>query len=238
MYRNIKKYQKNILITATIIVTVLFCFILIKSYRISSISNNLDKLPIIKSKVDTVKIKSPIEKPYIAENSFYKNFKKVKEDTINIDKSSISNINIDDHLNNKLNSVIYENVTNNNKNLNNTSANIELNKTTEVVVTNKKENNDNINTNNIDKNNNFYKVQLIALKNKQQADNFVKKIKKQFNNLLKNLEVFLFEVDLGDKGIFYRVQVGNFNTKNDAMKFCRNYLMITLKNPTNCIVVR
>lgn len=238
MYRNIKKYQKNILITATIIVTVLFCFILIKSYRISSISNNLDKLPIIKSKVDTVKIKSPIEKPYIAENSFYKNFKKVKEDTINIDKSSISNINIDDHLNNKLNSVIYENVTNNNKNLNNTSANIELNKTTKVVITNKKENNDNINTNNIDKNNNFYKVQLIALKNKQQADNFVKKIKKQFNNLLKNLEVFLFEVDLGDKGIFYRVQVGNFNTKNDAMKFCRNYLMITLKNPTNCIVVR
>ena len=34
------------------------------------------------------------------------------------------------------------------------------------------------------------------------------------------------------------VQVGNFNTRADALRFCNEYLKITTRDLTNCMVVK
>lgn len=247
MYNKIRFNQKNILIVTTISIVVLFCFILYKSYKISKIKENINELPIIKSNVEIIKIKKETKelKPEI--NSFYNNLDN-SDNSVNIIKDSITTSNtnnfsnteitnadtIDNTIDNIINNELEDNATNNNT--------IVIDDSIKTVVINEQNNlNSDTKTRNkqqVEINNNYYRAQLIALKNKQQAHNFVEKTKKMYGNILKNLNVSIFEIDLGEKGIFYRVQVGNFNTKSDASKFCDEYLKITIKSPTNCIVVK
>ncbi len=108
-----------------------------------------------------------------------------------------------------------------------------------VIVNEKNEENKNniaiVNLNNSD----FYRTQLVALKNKQQALIFIEKTKKKYSNILRGLELYITEINLNEKGIFYRVQVGNFNNKEDADNFCENYKKYSnSKDFVNCIVVK
>ncbi len=79
----------------------------------------------------------------------------------------------------------------------------------------------------------------MALKNKQQALIFIEKTKKKYSDILKGLDLYITEINLNEKGIFYRVQIGNFNNKEDANNFCENYKKYSnSKDFVNCIVVK
>lgn len=112
----------------------------------------------------------------------------------------------------------------------------------EVIINEKKEEIIKVREKDLDEeviNDNFYRAQLVALKNRQQAVIFVEKTKKRYSNILKGLELFITEINLNEKGIFYRVQVGNFKNKSDANSFCDDYRKYSnVKDLVNCIVVK
>ncbi|MDR2077833.1 MAG: SPOR domain-containing protein [Rickettsiales bacterium] len=82
-----------------------------------------------------------------------------------------------------------------------------------------------------------YRVQIVALKNKQQTIDYVNLFKKTYSDLLKNLSIFIDELNLEEKGIFYRVQVGVFSTRAEANSFCEIYLKRSGGDVTNCVLM-
>lgn len=238
MYNKIRIYQKQILTVILILTVLLFCFILYKSYKISKIKENTDILPVIQAKSNNIKIKNntKLEMPEI--NSFYGTVDNL-EDAINIIDDGMSiNTGVND-ITNELNNTI-NNIINNEKKA--PKEKVVVDQSIKTVIINEDDNNknnDKITTiQETENDRSYFKTQLVALKNKQQAHNFIEATKKQCGGLLKNLNIFIFEIDLGEKGIFYRVQVGNFNTRADALRFCNEYLKITTGDLTNCMVVR
>ena len=249
------KYKKYIVFALSIFIIMLFIFIILKSYKIYKIKNNVNNLPIIRSDVEIIKMKKDNrELKEIEVNSFYK--------TEEIDESNFEKHNLDNTIDDIVTTSAVEEITKQkaaDKDFaeekkddfldlvdDNTitydvatqkyvQAPVETSNIKELVVNEKQEEN-NIEKKDID--NRFFKAQLIALRNQQQADNFINETRKKYTNILKNLNIFTVKIDLKEKGIFYRVQVGNFNTKEDAKKFCEEYVRIANKNLTNCIVVR
>lgn len=240
MYNKIRIYQKQILTVILVLTVLLFCFILYKSYKISKIKENTDILPVIQAKTDNIKIKNntKLEMPEI--NSFYGTVDNL-EDAINIIDDGMlihsGGQDITDELNNTINDII-----NNVKPKTEEQAEVVIDESIKTVVINEeaksKGNNEIATIKETENDRLYYKAQLVALKNKQQAYNFIEATKKECGSLLKHLDIFIFEINLGDKGIFYRVQVGNFNTRADALRFCNEYLKITTRDLTNCMVVK
>ena len=81
------------------------------------------------------------------------------------------------------------------------------------------------------------KVQIAALTSKKSANEYFKTLQNQYPSLFDELESFVQEVDLGKRGIFYRVQIGNFFDQLKAEKFCKAYITKTHKSKADCIVV-
>ena len=81
-------------------------------------------------------------------------------------------------------------------------------------------------------------MQIAALKDKQQADIYVNRIKRFYKDLLVGLDVYILEIDLEEKGIFYRIRIGDFENKKLAEKFCENFFKKNDKVLRNCIVVK
>lgn len=234
-----KIYKKHIITVLSILLLLLLFIIIYKSYKISKIKNNITNLPIIRSDVEIIKIKKDNrELEDIDVKSFYKNEK--------IDEKNLEKKNLDNTINNivAINSSEYtrENKTIDDiieqKNIDSNKKQVEIDKNIKKLIVNEKEE-DTITEEDLKKqNNNFYKAQLIALKNQQQAKIFIDNTRKLYANLLKDLNIFIVKIDLKEKGIFYRVQVGNFNTKEDASNFCKEYIKLGNKNITNCIVIK
>lgn len=78
------------------------------------------------------------------------------------------------------------------------------------------------------------KLQIFSTKNKQAAEIEKAKFEKKFAKELKGLKTALNRVDLGDKGIYYRLQVGHFKTPNSAENFC---ILVTDKK-TGCFYIK
>jgi cell division septation protein DedD len=82
-----------------------------------------------------------------------------------------------------------------------------------------------------------YRVQLASMKSQEQAENEWSHIQKAHKGLLGGFSAHFPRVDLGaKKGIFYRVQVGDFSSKEEATKVCHN-----LKNNSSgidCFIVK
>ena len=234
-----KIYKKHIITVLSILVLLLLFIMIYKSYKISKIKNNITNLPIIRSEIEIIKIKKDNrELKDMDVNSFYKNEE--------IDEKNLEKKNLDNTINNivAINSSDYikENKTIDDiieqKNIDSDEKQIEIDKNIKKLIVNEKEE-DTITEEDLKKqNNNFYKAQLIALKNQQQAKIFIDNTRKLYTNLLKDLNIFIVKIDLKEKGIFYRVQVGNFNTKEDASNFCKEYIKLGNKNITNCIVIK
>jgi len=81
------------------------------------------------------------------------------------------------------------------------------------------------------------KVQIAALKSKQDAVNYWQEIKKKYPKLVKNRQYFIEKVDLGTKGTFYRLHIGFFEKKLDATLFCKEYIILTSKTKADCLVI-
>lgn len=82
-----------------------------------------------------------------------------------------------------------------------------------------------------------YRVQLASMKSPEQAQSEWKRISGQYGSALSGCTPHFARVDLGaQKGIYYRVQVGDFETKDQAENICRQ---IRDKNPqAGCLIIR
>lgn len=81
------------------------------------------------------------------------------------------------------------------------------------------------------------KVQIAALTSENAAQDYWKKISNSNSRLFSGLDSFIQKVDLGKRGIFYRLQIGNFPDQTEAEKFCNSYVSQTQKNRADCIIV-
>ena len=81
------------------------------------------------------------------------------------------------------------------------------------------------------------RVQLAAMTSKKAADDYWVKLNDSHSKLLSDLDPFIEEVDLGKRGTFYRLQIGNFFNQVDAEEFCNKYVAKAHKTRADCIIV-
>ncbi len=67
-----------------------------------------------------------------------------------------------------------------------------------------------------------FMVQLAASRSRALARGVYSKLQGNYNDLLGRRDPLILRVDLGDKGIFYRVNVPGFESRNAAAQFCAN----------------
>ncbi|MBZ8132562.1 SPOR domain-containing protein [Afifella sp. IM 167] len=67
-----------------------------------------------------------------------------------------------------------------------------------------------------------WKVQVSSQRTADQARSAFSSLQRRFPSLLANQEPLVREADLGDKGVFYRVQIGPMADRNAAISLCEN----------------
>lgn len=82
----------------------------------------------------------------------------------------------------------------------------------------------------------FVRVQVAALNSKKSADEYWKKIGSALS-LNSGLKPYTEQVNLGKKGVFFRLQIGNFSDQVEAEDFCKKYTLKMHKSKADCIVV-
>ena len=81
------------------------------------------------------------------------------------------------------------------------------------------------------------RVQIAAMSSRDAASEHWQKLSGRYSSIFSDLKPFIEKVDLGKRGIFFRLQVGNFPSQIEAEKFCSQYVIQTRKNSADCIVV-
>lgn len=85
---------------------------------------------------------------------------------------------------------------------------------------------------------NGIRVQIAAMTSKESAEKYWLSLKKKYPNLLSRLKHYIKKADLGSRGVFYRLQIGNFPTREEAEDFCNKYIVKTLKTRSDCILIK
>ncbi len=80
----------------------------------------------------------------------------------------------------------------------------------------------------------IYRVQLISLKSQESAEEAKEAFTKNNPDLFTGLEFKVVRVDLGERGVYYRVQAGNYMSRQEAQQLCDSY---KAKGNT-CLVVK
>lgn len=80
-------------------------------------------------------------------------------------------------------------------------------------------------------------VQVAAMTSKSAAQEQWEKLNRLYPSLFSGLKSFTEEVNLGKRGVFYRLQIGNFYNQIEAEEFCNRYVAQTQKSKADCIVV-
>ncbi len=83
----------------------------------------------------------------------------------------------------------------------------------------------------------YLRIQVAAVTSKKSADEYWRKISNSNPRLFSGLKPFTEEVNLGKRGIFYRLQIGNFSDQVEAEEFCGRYTSQMGKSKADCIVV-
>ncbi len=81
------------------------------------------------------------------------------------------------------------------------------------------------------------RVQIAAMSSDILAKETWNKLNHLHSDLFLNLKPLVEKVDLGKRGIFYRLQIGNFYNQIEAENFCNKYVVQTQKTRADCIVV-
>ncbi|MDB2550760.1 SPOR domain-containing protein [Rickettsiales bacterium] len=81
------------------------------------------------------------------------------------------------------------------------------------------------------------RVQVAAMGSKDAAEKYWRYISKNNSNLVKNYDRYITKIDLGKRGIFYRLQIGNFKTQNKAEQFCQSFILKNNKDESDCIIL-
>jgi len=80
-------------------------------------------------------------------------------------------------------------------------------------------------------------VQIAALTSRNSVDNYWRELNRLNPALFSGLKLYTQTVDLGKRGVFYRVQIGNFSDQIEAEEFCNRYISKSKKSRADCIVV-
>ena len=81
------------------------------------------------------------------------------------------------------------------------------------------------------------RVQIAAMSSREMAEDQWKKLLRMNPDLFVNLRNVIQKVDLGKRGIFYRLQIGEFFNQIEAENFCQKYITQIQKTRADCIVV-
>lgn len=81
------------------------------------------------------------------------------------------------------------------------------------------------------------KVQIAALTSKDAANEYWDRLQRLHPGLFSGLKGFIEQVDLGKRGMFYRLQIGNFFDQVRAEEFCNRYVGQAQRSKADCIVV-
>ena len=229
---SITKYGNNriFLLLITIFCIILFIFLIIKSIQMK---NNVEKnIETISNKKQNIFVKEVNENITVdnIDIDFYdlinNNKKNLKEIVIN-NKYLNEFENLDDKINELFDLDILENKQDDNIQVSENIKNVYLNK----------KNEENMDNNNIKIIKSGIKVQLGAMKTNEFAEEYKNGLISKYNDLFKNLDVFIEKVDLMEKGVFYRVRFGIFKTKSEAKNFCNKYIKISNNKLSSCIVI-
>ena len=79
-----------------------------------------------------------------------------------------------------------------------------------------------------------FRVQLIAVRSKARAVREAERLNRLHRSVLGSLEIVPVQVDLGRRGIFYRLRTGRFHNRLTATTLCRQLAALN----QGCIVVR
>lgn len=83
------------------------------------------------------------------------------------------------------------------------------------------------------KSDNSYKVQIASFKSVSDAEKSWKSTSKRYSNVLKGYKHYIVSKDIPGKGIFQRLQVGPFMSKDSAQKACADFKDAGM----NCFVI-
>jgi len=72
---------------------------------------------------------------------------------------------------------------------------------------------------------------------KESAERYWRYISSNNGDLVRNYQKFITVIDLGRRGIFYRLQIGNFSTQDKAERFCREFIIKNNKEESDCIIL-
>lgn len=81
------------------------------------------------------------------------------------------------------------------------------------------------------------RVQISAMSSKENCEEYWKKISRLHPEIFSGTKYFIEEVDLGRRGIFFRLQIGEFFNQVDAEEFCTRFVSKAQKTRSDCIVV-
>jgi len=81
------------------------------------------------------------------------------------------------------------------------------------------------------------RVQIAAMSSEESAKDYWQKLNKSHNSLLKKYQYFIEKADLGTKGIFFRLQIGDFTSKEVAESFCQQFVLQSKKTKADCIIL-
>jgi hypothetical protein len=81
------------------------------------------------------------------------------------------------------------------------------------------------------------RVQIAAMSSREAALDQWGKLNSNYSSIFSDLKPYVEKVDLGKRGVFHRLQIGNFPDQISAEKFCSRYVAQTRKSSADCIIV-
>ncbi len=81
------------------------------------------------------------------------------------------------------------------------------------------------------------RIQVGALRTRDFANDYINELVNRYPSLFKSLTSYVEKIDLNEKGIFYRVQFGDFTEKSAAKDVCQDYIKVSNGKLSSCILV-
>ena len=75
------------------------------------------------------------------------------------------------------------------------------------------------------------------MSSKENCEEHWKKLSRLYPKVFSGTKYFIEEADLGRRGVFYRLQIGDFFNQIDAEEFCTRFVSQAQKTRSDCIVV-
>ena len=212
-------FKKKLFLLAIIFSFGLFFWIVLKSYYFIT-NTNQNEIETIKALVPIIKVSKSIEtETEINNNSIYEDILHKKGE------------NIDDHQIAKITDTAKQPTKINNENLEqNTQSKTISAKTPEKLIKEKPTKTSNNEEDTI-------KVQIAAMSSAELAEEYWQKIVKNQAKILKNDQHFIEKIDLNNKGILFRLKIGDFTSKNEAENFCQQFILHSKKSTADCIIL-